>query len=988
MLADRHNVERERLQMQHYILDRADHVKTSIEKQIGLDISLIRQFADDISDDELLSPSEFYRMVNSVKSRHTHIKDISYRDVSNPDRIAFSVQLSMDQEKIVVDIPIPPLPWEEKSNWNKFVVTMDSERFFETAGVLEHYANDVSASIQRDRDIELAIYLNKPGEQILLFGDSTLVDRNPVYLEFMHAGLGLKLAAIPKGGWEKAAGDLTGTRLILGALTLSMLIPMLLATFLLRERSRNIRALKRREQRLLDLSDRFDLAMQTANIGIWEAVEKDERLYLDSRAARLHGLPVLDDDAVDRFPEWLASVHAEDRDALERQLFDSFISGQQQQFNVKYRVLLPDGTMRYMHSVATPVFENGYTELTGVVLDVTTETLMNQSLSIEKENSDIKNAELELALDELSQREHELSELSHRLDLALASYNCGTWEGDMVKREAIWDERMHQLYGLPFSDKKVSEHQWISCLHPDDRREVLLATKRSATSGQTLNTVQRVVLPNNELRYVRSVGQVHMGRDGKKKIMGIAFDITADALLAEQLRNAKAEADMRNIELELAKNRIEYNALHDPLTSLANRRKLDMELDELSREGSRQRQRFAILHLDLDRFKEINDTLGHAAGDAMLVHASKILMRHVPRGDLVARIGGDEFVVLAKRTTTMDDLAALAQRIIEEMSKPIDFEGFDCRCGVSIGIAQSIGAVPDARKVLVNADIALYQAKEKGRNCFEFFTQDLQANIIAKKRMADEILSGLDRDEFTVFYQPQFDAETMRLTGAEALVRWRHPDLGIVPTNRFLKVAEELNVMARIDQLVLQTALKDQMRWIARGIDVPRISVNVSSKRLHDDQLIDQLAGLAIAEGRICFELVESIFLDESDEVVTRNIERIKSLGIDIEIDDFGTGHTSIVSLLKLKPKRLKIDRQLVMPILTSPQERSVVRSIVEIARSLGIETVAEGVETQDHGGVLRQLGCDYLQGYAFARPLSFEDFSRFVSDLPRRKAS
>eukprot|EP01035_Chromulina_nebulosa_P010932 gene10932-14640_t len=290
------------------------------------------------------------------------------------------------------------------------------------------------------------------------------------------------------------------------------------------------------------------------------------------RAARLHGLPVVESDTVDRFGEWFGSVHPEDRAQMETQLFDCFVAGTIADWDVNYRVVLPDGTVRYMNSVGTLIFESGAPRLTGVVIDVTTEALMNQTLSKEKETSDIKNAELELALDELSHSEQALSELSHKLDLALASYNCGVWEGDILKREAIWDERMHQLYGLPFSSKPVSEHQWISCLHPDDRRDILLSTKRSATSGQTLNTLQRVILPTNEIRYVRSVGQVHMGRDGKKKIMGIAFDVTADALLAEQLRNAKAEADMRNIELELTKNRIEFNALHDPLTSLANRR--------------------------------------------------------------------------------------------------------------------------------------------------------------------------------------------------------------------------------------------------------------------------------------------------------------------------------------------------------------------------------------------------------------------------------
>lgn len=768
---------------------------------------------------------------------------------------------------------------------------------------------------------------------------------------------------------------------------LAMIVPVLFSLHLLHERNRNIVQLKAREEKLLDLSRRFNLAMETANIGIWEVGEADDLLSWDARAAALHGFAPT--EGCDRMTHWYKIIHPDDVRNVEAAFSARLHGDSTASWDISYRITLPDGMTRHLRSVgAHSNGGNGPRRLTGIVWDVTNDTLFTQALREAKATSDIKNAELELALDELSSREHELSELSHKLDLALASYNCGIWEGDPVTTTAYWDDRMHQLYNVPNRNRPVTRHEWLSALHQDDRQSVQLATNRAIASGTTVNTTQRILLPNNELRYVRSVGQVHMGKDGKKKIIGIAFDVTADALLAEQLRAAKADADSRNLELELAKNRIEFNALHDPLTTLANRRKLDIELDELSQSGQRHRTRFTILHLDLDRFKEINDTLGHAAGDAMLVHASRVLSRNVPRGDLVARIGGDEFVILARRAVPAAEISELCERIIVEMNKPIDFEGFSCRCGISIGIAQASGIAPDARRILVNADIALYQAKEKGRNCYEFFTPDLQANIVSKKRMADEILTGLERDEFTVWYQPQFETATMQLSGAEALVRWNHPDKGVIASNHFIKVAEELNVMARMDQLVLEKALRDQMRWTALGVKVPRISVNVSSKRLHDATLVEQLHGLAIDPGAICFELVESIFLDESDDVVTENIDKIKALGIDIEIDDFGTGHTSILSLLRLKPKRLKIDRQLVMPIVNSPQERALVRSIIEIARSLGVETVAEGVESLDHADLLRQLGCDYLQGYAFAKPLPFEEFSRFTKGFPQRKTS
>ncbi|WP_425350803.1 putative bifunctional diguanylate cyclase/phosphodiesterase [Neorhizobium huautlense] len=615
-------------------------------------------------------------------------------------------------------------------------------------------------------------------------------------------------------------------------------------------------------------------------------------------------------------------------------------------------------------------------------------TELSQRLRSAKENTDIKNAELELALDELSNREQELEELSTRFDLALASYNCGIWESDPVTQTEIWDARMCQLHSIPYTDGIIHRDQWINLLHPDDRELAKQESHHLSEGLQPPPLVARVLQPDGSSRYIRSIGKLHVTRDGARKMVGIAFDVTQDAILTQQLKAAKDEADAKNAELELAKSRIEHNSLHDPLTLLANRRKLDMELDRLSRASQTERQKFSLLHLDLDRFKQINDTLGHAAGDAMLVHASRVLSRNVRGTDIVARIGGDEFVILAVDNASAEEMAQLAQRIIVEFHQPIDFEGFSCRCGVSIGIAQANGMNVDARRTLVNADLALYRAKGLGRNRYEFFTQNLQAEIVSHKRTADEVLAGIDNDEFTSWYQPQFDAQTNELVGVEALIRWNHPHHGVLAPDKFLKIAEDLNVSATLDQIVLETAMRDKLRWIARGLKIPKVSVNVSSKRLHDERLIDRLKPLEIIPGEISFELVESIFLDESEDVVIDNLKRIKELGIDIEIDDFGTGHTSIVSLLKLKPKRLKIDRQLVMPILDSPQERALVRSIIDIARSLGVETVAEGIETMQHAALLRELGCDLLQGYAFSRPLSFNDFTQAALTNWRKAAA
>jgi diguanylate cyclase (GGDEF)-like protein len=337
------------------------------------------------------------------------------------------------------------------------------------------------------------------------------------------------------------------------------------------------------------------------------------------------------------------------------------------------------------------------------------------------------------------------------------------------------------------------------------------------------------------------------------KDVSLACQMGRDNAVPMRLINLVLEemTEARNRDLETAQKRIEYNALHDSLTGLANRRYLDDMLNEHASKFQRGEEVAGLLHIDLDRFKQINDTLGHAAGDAMLVHAAQVLRRNTRPGDFVARVGGDEFVVLCLRPTGDEEgntryLASLANRIIDEMQQPVGYEGHECRFGVSIGIASDADSMADPRRLLVNADIALYRAKSRGRNRYQFFNDALQAEITSTKRIADEILSGIERGEFIAHYQPQFDASTLEVVGVEALARWRHPTQGLLPPAAFMKIAEELNVVDTIDRMILEQTLLDLAAWRAAGLPIPKASVNVSARRLRDEELIRGLRGLNI----------------------------------------------------------------------------------------------------------------------------------------------
>ncbi len=581
----------------------------------------------------------------------------------------------------------------------------------------------------------------------------------------------------------------------------------------------------------------------------------------------------------------------------------------------------------------------------------------------------------------LHSREAELRRLSRRLGLALETSQVGVFELDLETRELLWDDRVNALYGLPRDGGRRGYQNWRDALHPEDLRRAEEEYRLACEVTGQYHSEYRIITPAGIVRNIRAIGTVYKDTGSTPKIVGLNWDVSADVALNENLKRANRLTEARNNELEVAKAAIEHNALHDSLTGLPNRRYLDDVLKSRAENARRNGGTLALLHIDLDRFKQINDTLGHAAGDAMLVHAAYTLSANCGPGDFVARIGGDEFVVVSSVKDGEAALAALADRLIARMRLPILYEGHECRSGISVGIAYEEGRDPDPNRILINADIALYRAKSRGRNRHEFFTSALQAEVIRTKRVADEILHGLETDQFLPWYQPQFDATTLEIVGVEALARWQHPLNGILPPAHFLDVAEELNVVSTIDRLVLEKALADFAHWDTLGLGIPKVAVNVSARRLQDEQLIASLKDLSFEPGRLAFELVESIFLDDTDDMVRWNAEQIKELGIDIEIDDFGTGYASIVSLMKLKPRRLKIDRQLVAPIVGSEPQRRLVQSIVDIGRSLGIEVVGEGVETMEHAAILRDLGCNMLQGYAFAAPMSAEALAQFVAE-------
>lgn len=582
----------------------------------------------------------------------------------------------------------------------------------------------------------------------------------------------------------------------------------------------------------------------------------------------------------------------------------------------------------------------------------------------------------------LKELNSQFKDLSHKLELALTASGIGVWEFNIDKKTAEWDRRMYEIYGIDDPEAYKGIDIWREMLHPDDREKIIQISDRTAEQKGNFDLNYRIVRPSGEVRFIRSTGHFYVDASGNAKLIGLNMDTTAAEKQAEALRLAHAKTEKQNTELEFARAEMEHLSRHDALTDLPNRRMLEIYCQNAHDKYTDRPMRSAVLHIDLDRFKQINDTLGHAAGDAVLCHVAKILQDAATPDSIVARVGGDEFAIFIEHAPHDAVLSTWAQNLIKAAKQPFLFEGHECRFGMSIGIATRDHPDLTDANLFSNADLALYQAKEEGRGRLRFYAPELKTMAVAKRQCADDILVALDQDQFKCVYQPQYDCYTHEIVGAEALVRWDHPTRGRLGPDAFLDIAEELNIVAKIDQAVFETAVADARAWRDMGKAVPQISVNVSGKRLLDPLLSARIAHLKHETQSFSFELLESIFLDDPDDNLSKNLACIRDLGIGIEVDDFGTGHASMVGLLNLRPDRLKIDRQLIMPLIRSQQQRRLVASIIEIGHVLGIEVVAEGVETKEHASVLASLGCDYLQGYGLARPMDGDDLIALLPDI------
>jgi diguanylate cyclase (GGDEF)-like protein/PAS domain S-box-containing protein len=431
-----------------------------------------------------------------------------------------------------------------------------------------------------------------------------------------------------------------------------------------------------------------------------------------------------------------------------------------------------------------------------------------------------------------------------------------------------------------------------------------------------------------------------------------------------------------------AEQHIQHLATHDELTGIPNRAKFSRTLN-LAIESARHHDgKFAVLFIDLDRFKTINDSLGHALGDTLLKETAARLGQVVQSNDVVARLGGDEFVVLVEEVNEIEEVNAVAREILSAVVKPIELMGQECRVTASIGISMYPADGQDEQSLMKNADIAMYRAKDEGKNNYRFYSRDIMERVTERLMLETGLRHALERNEFFLHYQPKQNLATGRITGVEALLRWNHPELGNLAPSQFIPLAEDTGLIVPIGKWVLETACAQNMAWQREGLLPISVAVNLSARQFADENLLADIVGTLQATGLapelLELEITESMVMQNTEQAI-KLLVAIKRMGVRLAIDDFGTGYSSMAYLKRFPIDTLKIDRSFVCEIPKNAEDNAIAEAIISMGKALGLTVVAEGIEKPEQETFLRNHGCDEIQGYYFSRPIAPDEFAELL---------
>jgi diguanylate cyclase (GGDEF)-like protein/PAS domain S-box-containing protein len=565
--------------------------------------------------------------------------------------------------------------------------------------------------------------------------------------------------------------------------------------------------------------------------------------------------------------------------------------------------------------------------------------------------------------------EKKLRVSEERYALAMQATNDGIWDWDLNTNEIFYSSRWRHMLGLNDTSCLSHPDDWLNRVHPEDR-EKLTAALDAHLAGliPTLETEYRILHQDGAYRWMMCRGLALLNSQGKPyRFAGSQSDITTRKTLEEQLI---------------------HRALHDELTRLPNRAlfmdRLQIELEQLR---NRHDRKIAVMFLDIDHFKIVNDSLGHAKGDALLELFSQRLEQCLRPGDTVSRFGGDEFAILLSSFQADEDALKVADRIHNVLQSPFSIDGCEIFAYASMGIVFANESHQSPEDLLRDADIAMYYSKNSGRSRFQVFNPQMRDNTVTRLQQEVELRSALANHEFILHYQPVFALDGLKIIGFEALIRWQHPTRGLLFPGDFIKVAEQSSLIVPIGEWVLHTACKQVQTWVDACGKPLRIAVNLSASQLNHKNLLPMVKS-ALAESHLSpanleLELTESVALQNFDQSI-QTLKTLREMGVSIAVDDFGKGYSSLDYIKNLPSNTLKIDRSFIQNLIHSGPESSsesaIVLAMITMAHQLHLKVVAEGVETECQLNILAEMNCDQIQGFYTGKPVPPQDISTLIS--------
>ena len=573
---------------------------------------------------------------------------------------------------------------------------------------------------------------------------------------------------------------------------------------------------------------------------------------------------------------------------------------------------------------------------------------------------------------EVAQRqqvEQALRQSEQRFDLAIRGTNDGIWDWDLQSNELYLAPRFLQILGARDGDNgrvEQGSEAWIQRVHPADQQRVQNALEQHLHHHQPLDLCYRMRNEHNSWLWLRMRGQAYWAEDGRPlRVCGSIMDIT---------ESKRSEDEVRRL------------AYFDQLTGIANRERFKIGLQQAVDKLNSRQCPFAVLFLDIDNFKQINDTLGHTIGDRVLVHTAGLMAQLLPPSSFISRLGGDEFAVLLEMPADEQEVAYWAGELLEQLAKPVHLQGHELKTSLTIGISYWQQGPASIEKVMEQADIALFEAKREQPGRFCFHRLSMSQKIAERTRLAKDLEQALQQNQLFLLYQPQINLSREQVIGCEALVRWQHPEQGVISPAMFIPLAEECGLIHQLGDWVLQQACTQARKWQDQAVAFGAVGVNISALQLLAGGFVDRVEEILKQTGlppdRLELEITETVLVQDI-QLAEQTMQQLRALGVRFSIDDFGTGYSSLLYLQRLPISRLKLAQEFVRDL--DPQQQgnnqgtAVVAAALHLGQQLQIPVIAEGIERYEQFSWLRQLGCEEGQGYLFARPLSAEVFADYV---------